>query len=221
MSVIAEFTIDADEFLLGEILDRDPVAHIEMERIVPTSRRLMPYVWVHGGEFDQFEAAIRASDHVKDITELDRVDGSGLYRIKWEDEAESLISGMAESKATILEARGKDEWFFRIRFETHAGLTEFHNFCREHDIGVELERVYTLTDEDTTYRFELTDAQRRTLYQAVKDGYFEVPRRTTLSEVGDKLGITEQSVSENLRRGADRVLKEVLFNPSASEFVGE
>lgn len=218
MSVVAEFTIAADEFLLGEILARDPVAHVEMERVVPTSRRLMPYVWVHGGEFDEFEASIRASEHVGAVTELDRVGGSALYRVEWEDEVESLIDGVAATDATILEARGKDEWFFRIRFETHAGLTDFNDFCRVHGVAVELDRVYTLTDQEDDQDFGLTETQRETLFQAVRDGYFEVPRRTTLGDVGETLGITQQTVSENLRRGADKVLKRVLLDPSPSGF---
>jgi len=64
--------------------------------------------------------------------------------------------------------------------------------------------------------FELTDSQRESLFQAVRDGYFEVPRRTTLGDIGDKLGITEQTVSENLRRGADKVLKRALLDSSGS-----
>jgi predicted DNA binding protein len=211
MSIVAEFTIAADEFLLGTVLARDPVAHIEMERVVPTSRRIMPYVWVHGGEFDQFEASIRDSEQVKALTRLDQTNGSALYRVSWEDGGKNLVDGMVEANATILEARGKDDWFFRIRFDSHTGLTEFNAFCRDNNISIQLDRVYTLIDSDSAREFELTDSQRKALFQAVRDGYFEVPRQTTLSEVGEKLGISEQAVSENLRRGANKVLRQVLF----------
>lgn len=214
MSVIAEFTIDADEFLLGEVLGRDPVAHVEMERVVPTSRRLMPYVWVHGVDRDEFEATIAATDHVKEIVDLDHLNGSSLYRISWEDEAEGLIDGIAETDATILEARGKDEWFFRIRFPSHPDLAAFHSFCSDHGTDVTLDRVYSVDVERPGDGVDLTETQRETLFQAVRDGYFEVPRRTNLSELGEKLGVSEQSVSENLRRGADTVLKQVVFDPT-------
>lgn len=70
-----------------------------------------------------------------------------------------------------------------------------------------------MTDREDLMGFELTDSQRETLFQAVRDGYFEVPRRTTLGEVGGKLGITQQTASENLRRGTNKVLKGVLLNP--------
>jgi hypothetical protein len=211
MSVVAEFTVQADEFLLGDLLSRDPVGHIEMERVVPTSRRLMPYVWVHGGRFEEFEAAIRDSEHVADIEVLDRTDDSALYRIEWEEAAEGLIDGIAETNATILDARGKQEWYFRIRFPTHSEFKEFARFCRSNDIRFELNRVYTVSAETSPSDLGLTETQLRTVTRAVRDGYFEVPRRTTLTEIGETLDITEQTVSENLRRGVDTVLKQVLF----------
>jgi predicted DNA binding protein len=71
-----------------------------------------------------------------------------------------------------------------------------------------------LTESGSTTKFDLTNSQQNTLFQAVRDGYFEVPRQTTLGEVGEKLGISEQAVSENLRRGANKVLRGVLFESS-------
>mgnify|MGYP002761038104 FL=1 len=214
MSIVAEFTIDGVEFLLGEVLAQDPVAHIEMERVIPASRRIMPYVWVHGDELDQFEASLRTSKHVLDLTQLDQINGSALYRIDWEDKAEDLIDGIAETNATILEARGKEEWFFRIRFDSHAKFVGFNEFCQQHNISIKLNQLTTLTDREVLPRFELTDSQQETVFQAVRDGYFEVPRRTTLDEVGSKLGISQQTASENLRRGTNKVLKNLLLNPS-------
>lgn len=218
MSVIAEFTIDSDEFLLGQILALDPDTHVEMERVVPASGRVMPYVWVRGGNLAAFETAIRASDSVRSLTALDVVEDSALYRVEWDEQVESLIYGMAQTNATILEATGNERWRFRIRFDDHSGMTDFHNYCTSHDIQFQLNRVYTLTeDQSGSYSFDLTDAQRRALVTAVEGGYFEVPRRTTLGDVGEQLGVTEQSASESVRRGANKVLRKVLLAPSAED----
>jgi predicted DNA binding protein len=212
MTVIAEFTIDSEEFILGQVLARGPNAHIEMERVVPASGRVMPYVWVHGGNLDEFEAAVESSEHVRRLHALDIVESSGLYRVEWAEEVESLIYGMAETDATILEARGNEEWFFRIRFDDHAGLTDFNTFCVDHDIEFQLDRVYTLAEEyEAGYQFDLTDTQRRTLTRAVEAGYFEIPRRTTLRDLGTEFDVSEQTVSENIRRAANKVLTSVVF----------
>ena len=219
MVVIAEFTIDSDEFILGQVLARHPGTHVEMERIVPASGRVMPYIWMHAPDFGAFEESVRSSDYVRQLKALDVVGDRALYRVEWEADIESLLYGMAETDATILEARGDESWFFRIRFDDHSGLTAFHNFCSENDITFTLNRVYTLADEQPDgYAFELTDAQRNALVTAVEGGYFEVPRRTTLTDVGEKLGISEQSASENVRRGANSVLTKVLLPRSADDF---
>jgi len=218
MSVIAEFTIDSGEFLLGRVLALDTDTHVEMERVVPASGRVMPYVWVTGGKLEEFEAAISASDYVRSLTALDVVEDSALYRVEWDEQVESLVYGMAETNATILEATGNERWRFRIRFDDHSGLTDFHNYCTGHDIQFQLERVYTLAEEQRgSYSFDLTDAQRRALVTAVQDGYFEVPRRTTLGDVGETLGVTEQAASESVRRGANKVLRKVLLPASAED----
>jgi hypothetical protein len=217
MSVVAEFTIRSSEFILGQILARGPEMRVEMERVVPASGRVMPYVWVTGDDFEAFERAVEASPYVESIAVLDRVADSALYRVEWDEDVESLIYGIAATNATILEARGDREWRFRIRFDDHGGLADFNDFCRTHDIVFQLERVYTLADEqEEGYVFDLTEAQRDALVAAVEAGYFEVPRRTTLGEIGETLGITQQSVSENVRRGADKVLKKVLVDGTAS-----
>ncbi|RCU46373.1 DNA-binding protein [Haloplanus salinus] len=218
MSVIVEFTIDSDQFVLGRVLALDPDAHVEMERVVPvpTSGGVMSYVWVQRRNPDGFETAVRGSESVRALAALDVIEDGALYRVEWGEQIESLIYGLAETNATILEAAGDDQWHFRIRFDDHSGLTNFHNYCTSHDIRFQLDRVYTVAeDQDGGYAFDLTDAQRSALVTAVRDGYFEVPRRTTLGAVGGKLGVTEQSVSENLRRGANKVLRKALLSPSA------
>ncbi|MFC7098444.1 helix-turn-helix domain-containing protein [Halobaculum marinum] len=218
MTVYAEFTIAAAEFTLGQVLARDPNTHVEMERVVPSSGLVMPYVWVHGGDFPAFESAIGSADSVGSLTQLDVVGGSALYRVAWEEHDESLVAGLAETGATVLTARGADVWHFRIRFEDHGGLTAFHNFCKERAISFTLDRVYTLSEVHTGLRrFGLTDPQREALSLAVERGYFEVPRRTTLTEIGERLGVTEQSASESVRRGADAVLKQVVLDSNGDE----
>ncbi|WP_254271454.1 helix-turn-helix domain-containing protein [Haloarcula marina] len=222
MTVIAELSINSDEFILGRVLSRDPDTHIEMERVVPSSRRVMPYIWVTGDDLNEFEKAVRESDYVSKLVALDVVNDSGLYRVEWDTEVESLIYGISETNATILEAKGNEHWTFRLRFDDHRGLADFHNYCTEHEITFQLERVYTLADiAGEGFSFDLTDAQRRALVRAVETGYFEVPRGTTLGEISKELGVSQQTVSENVRRGANKVLRATVLDQSAADLVSD
>ncbi|MFD1512950.1 helix-turn-helix domain-containing protein [Halomarina rubra] len=218
MTIIAEFTLHAEEFILGQVLSRDPDTNVEIERVVPASRRVMPYIWVHGGGLDAFEAAVRASEHVRELVALDYVDESGLYRVEWRADVESLIYGMAQTEASILEARGNEEWYFRIRFDSHEGLTEFHDYCLDHDISYNLERVYTLVEgEEQGYLFNLTPPQREAMLLALERGYFEIPREVTLAELANDLDISEQAFSERVRRATNKVLSSALSSHSVSD----
>jgi predicted DNA binding protein len=53
----------------------------------------------------------------------------------------------------------------------------------------------------------LTAAERETLTRALELGYFEVPRRITLSALAEDLERPDVAVSEELRRGVAVVLR--------------
>jgi hypothetical protein len=211
MSIVAEFTIEAEQFLLGRVLRAGGGMDIEIERVVPASKQVMPYVWVSGGDRTEFEAAVRATDEVRELLHLDTIGERSLYRIGWDETVESLIYGMVETNATILEAHGQDNWLFRIRFNDHESLSAFSEYCQIHDIRLNVRRVHSLTaDELDTDPFDLTDEQRAALELALESGYFEVPRRATLSDLADNLGVSQQAVSERLRRGTQKVVQSVV-----------
>jgi predicted DNA binding protein len=81
----------------------------------------------------------------------------------------------------------------------------------EHDIALELDRVYALEDLETGNHYGLTDEQREALLAAVLGGYFGVPRGTTLGDVAAELDISRQAASERIRRGAHVVLSKTLL----------
>ena len=54
----------------------------------------------------------------------------------------------------------------------------------------------------------LTEKQERVLWLALKMGFFEYPRRITMLQLSQRLGIGLSSVSEILRRGLRRLLED-------------
>jgi len=53
----------------------------------------------------------------------------------------------------------------------------------------------------------LTERQRECLTIAFREGYFEVPRRCTLTDVADAIGVDKSTASETIRRGSARVIE--------------
>lgn len=59
---------------------------------------------------------------------------------------------------------------------------------------------------------DLTDRERRLLLCAVRQGYFAVPRRTTLVELAEANGMSDREASRRLRRSLDAVLRTALLD---------
>jgi len=216
MAIIAEISIQADEFLLGKIIAEYPGLSVEIERVVPAAKRVMPYIWGYGTDLEAFETAMEESSNVKTIATLDEYDDRALYKIEWDDPTEQLITGITESDATILEAHSDDEWLFRIRFENHAGLAQFNEYCREHDIRYQLTRVSSTDESDAvTDDYGLTEPQYEALALAVERGYFKIPREIEYDELAAELDVSVQALSERIRRGADKVLQQALAHPGS------
>ena len=216
MSVLLEFSIDSVDFQLGQVLSTPPGMQLEVERIVPTGDMVMPFVWATGDNHAAFEEQVRTHPAIKTCLALDSVGTSTLYRIEWEEETD-LIQGIAAANAVILEAYGNGEWAFRLRFPNHDHLSDFHNFVLEHDLPIHIDRTYTLTETtERGHRFNLSHEQREALLPAIQGGYFATPRKIGLDELAEELGISEQAVSNRIRRGNEKILRQVLLT-SASD----
>jgi predicted DNA binding protein len=217
MSIILEFSIPSEEFHLGRAVSGTGDVHVELERLVPTGERLMPYLWVTGNEVRTFEKTVRSHPSVRALKLLDTVDDSRLYRIEWGELPETLIAGIDASDAAILQAGGGARWTFRLRFSDHERLSTFHNHVIEHGLPVHIERTYTLTEStEHGHQFDLSQEQRDALVMALRRGYFETPSEASLEELATEFGISQQALSNRIRRGTKQVLTEALLSSTGS-----
>jgi predicted DNA binding protein len=218
VTVILEFTVDGEQFALGQVLSGPPHMQIELERIVPTGDLAMPFLWATGEDFEAFERKLRDSPTVRELLPLDRIGDSVLYRVEWLGDHEDLVEGIAQTDTTVLQAHGNGQWVFRLRFSDHDQLGRFQNYCTDRDIAFHVDRVYTLTEETRRgHRFGLTGEQREALILALQRGYFDTPSQMSLSELADEFGISQQALSNRIRRGNKQVLQKILL-PSATDF---
>lgn len=218
MSVILEFTIAAEDFRLGQVLSNPPEMQFELERVVPTGHMVMPFVWATGDDHAAFAENVRNDPAVRELLALDRLDDSGLYRVEWNDSPTDLIEAISKADASILQARGNDEWVFRLRFNDHDKLSQFHNYVIEEEMALHIDRTYTLTEAtDRGHRFDLTKEQREALLLALQRGYFATPRDVSLDELAGELEITRQALSNRIRLGNEKVLRGALL-PSITDF---
>lgn len=210
MATVAEFTVDGEVFPLGSVFEELPDARVELERVVPANDGVIPYFWLDGAEVDDVVA--RFADHpgVRDVREVDRFDGQYLMRCEWVREYTGVLAGLTETEVALLSAVGTaEQWCFEVRGEDREAIAEFREFCLEYDVPIDVQSLHSLEPLETDYG--LTDAQREALLVAHERGYFDSPRRATLAEVGEELGISQQALGARLRRATRRLVDDALL----------
>ncbi|UPW01359.1 helix-turn-helix domain-containing protein [Halorussus gelatinilyticus] len=201
MSVIAEFRVPSADFELGRILRVEGVTSIELETLVPIGEAAVPLFWIHNSTRQSFLETVQRHPAVNDATEVDVFEDRTLFTLDWDANHDHLFRGINESNGQLLSATGTpDAWDFELRFPDHDALSGFTAHCEDAQVSVEAIRVYNPTKPDAGQWYGLTDPQREAITLAVEMGYYDIPRGCTTKELADELGISDQAVTERLRR---------------------
>jgi hypothetical protein len=211
MAVIIELSVGGDEFALGRILSVAEGSRVRLETLVPLGEPVVPLVWVRDGPLSFRE---RVSEHrlVSAVEEIERRDGDRLYAIDWTGAEDALLSVIRESNAYLLTAEGEDgNWQFELRFGSHDGLDIFRNRCSDDGICIDVACVYNPTKPGAGPYYGLTPAQREAIMLAIQSGYYNLPRDVTTKDLGAELGISDQAVTERLRRGITNLVEHTLL----------
>lgn len=208
MSVIATFSIPADDFTLGRMISGNSEARVRFERLIPIGDSFIPYLWADDDSVQTIEDNLRNEPDITAVEVVDKANDRALVRVEWAEEADGLREALAETDANILEGLGvHDSWRFQLRFDDHERLSEFYRSCAAKGISLDVEAVH---DPDINRPLgiieDLTDAQIDSLEIALKEGYFDVPRRINLVELAEQIGISDSALSQRLRRGVATVL---------------
>lgn len=211
MSAIAVFSIPATEFPLGQLLEVRPGVQIRLESMVPTKDAVIPYFWVQTPDIETVEAALADSPLVEASHLVDRIGDEALFQVTWSEDIDGVIETIAETDCVILSGTGRgDDWSFRLRFSSYDELSSFYQRVKEKGIPVTIERIHDPVDHAGLPGTLLTQDQAEALSVALSEGYFDVPRRITLSELGDRLDISDSAVSQRIRRGLGTLLDDAL-----------
>ncbi len=211
MSVIVELSIEPDEFELGRILVLSGATNLTLETMVPLGERSIPFFRLFDDDSTEFERAVRDHDAVDRLELVNRHDGESLYALEWRTADDAFLTLITEANAHLLEASGTpDAWQFELRFPSHDQVTGFAEACADNDITFDIERVFNPTRPDAGPWYGLTKPQRETLVYAVEQGYYAIPRQVSTNELAEDLGISDQAVTERLRRAIGTLTRNTL-----------
>lgn len=221
MTSIADIIVPADAFELGRLLDRLPGASIELAQLVPLENSIIPLFWVVGGDPAEIQSILRESPLTESVEHIVTDERRNLFSVEWNLAVNGLIELLVDTDAKVLEAQNMvDGWEFRIQFPTHEALSTFRARCEEASIPLVLRRLYNQTEpldnielmrarEDQA---KLTSAQRDALAVAYEQGYFDVPRDTTVTELAAQFDISDNAFSQRLRRGMRTLVHDVIIS---------
>ncbi|ELZ12068.1 Bacterio-opsin activator HTH domain protein [Natrinema thermotolerans DSM 11552] len=211
MSLHVAFEASSPSLVLAPTFDALPSLEVALERQYALDpARPIAFCWTRCRNRKRLERALAADPTVARFDRIASEDDRDLYRLQ---RSETNVVGAyrqwVAAGGELLECRGADgRWNVEMRFPDRASFGRYHDFLVDEGVSVELRR---LAETDTRSRRAgdptLTDRQREALSLAHERGFFEVPRETDLAEIAAQLEISNQAVSERLRRGQARLVE--------------
>lgn len=209
MIVIADITVPARAFELGRLLEEFPNARIELERIVPLRDTIIPLFWMTESDPDDVVSSLNSSPLTAEARFLTDDGNRQLFEVRWTADVDGLVTALVETEAKMLEGSSTGEgWDFRLQFRNREDLSQFRQLAEESGIPIMLRRVYNPNfprDESV-----LSSQQAEALMVAYERGYFEVPRAVTASELAEHFDISDNALSQRIRRGLSALIYETM-----------
>ena len=217
MTLVAELRLDSP--ILRASLSAVPEMRLTyLQETVRDGAGMRLFFRAEGDDFEAFEAGMAEDPTVAEYARLTDTPERRLYRITATEAAaeRSTYPEAVKLDAPILDATGTTEgWLIRIEFPGRDALCAYRSACEERDVSFEVRRLYG-SDSDGGDATRLTPVQREVLEAALERGYFEIPRRVSLNDLGEELDISGQAVSERLRRALGKAALETLRHDDSS-----
>lgn len=196
---------------LGDVSRTVPSSVIRVEEALTVDDATVTVVVVAGTDRGRVVDALCGHDRVDDATTVERRGDGRTVRVAGRPPAYLPAARdvglpvaspveVTDGSATVTVAGERDRIEALGRRLTADGVT----------VGI------AATDAGTADR-TLTDAQRELVFEAVSAGYYDTPRRCTLTELAAAHGIAKSTCSETLHRAEGRILRRFVdggFSPS-------
>ena len=213
MSVMAELDVDAQTFELGRIFSAiDASITVEVESVASIAGESLPLVWIMGDNHSALVDEISNHPTISAADRIEQLDERSLYAIEWTLEYDHFFRYIRDEDIHLLTATGtQSTWEFTLRFRSHQLLSAFHEYCEHSQINIDLQRVYNTPEQQPNGTFGITTSQQEALVLAVREGYYDLPRQSSTEDLADQLGISDQAVSERLRRAIATLTRNTLM----------
>lgn len=144
------------------------------------------------------------------------------YEVLHTDDRKSLIQFLQDSEPAAGQAGResgnpppyplvlREGWIHAESTTTHDRLSAFRDQLNA--VGVKYELLSVTQSQDPTEL--LTERQREFVTEALERGYYDSPRRCSLTDIADALGVNKATASGILHRAEGAIIKEFMEEPS-------
>jgi predicted DNA binding protein len=205
-SLVAEFVIDRPSYVA--ILDELPDTQLVVEGMTACdSETVLVTFWAEGSELTTLERGLENEKAIQTIEALSNpVTDQKLYQARLSAAAMTYWEWTNLGGVLLGCTLDHEGMWMRMRFPDRDALAACRDYCAEHDHSFTLNSLRPTTAGPHNEPTGLTAAQDELLTAAADEGYFNVPRDTTIDDLADSLDISNQAASERLRRGISNIL---------------
>ena len=214
----AEFHVSSSSLPLIDLTASIPNAQIQLDELVGVDHAVL-LCWIETDSPESVEAALDAEASIAGWTLLESAAVRRLYRLRMAESVEVrppifeefITRGVTPIHATIT----GDGCLMRARFPDRTTLAEYCEACDDRGMSFKLEGLYRPTeapDGEGLSLAGLTPKQREALLLAHEEGYYDVPRKTKLADLSDRLDISRRSLSDRLRRAEREIIATAITN---------
>jgi hypothetical protein len=156
-------------------------------------------------------ATVEALRDHPSITRFELLESADRRVLTKYEMTDTELYDFVEASSSVIEfpVVAQDGWFEFELTGTRKDLERLRMALDAEGSVYELQSLVGTTNADVL----LTDRQRELLETAVWSGYFEVPRKCTLAELAEIVGIDKATASTVLRRGEANIVKWFLSGP--------
>ncbi len=171
-----------------------------------------------GGKYSRLEAAMEDDPSISETRPLSNAgEEPRLYRVTLTPAGkQGMVYPFAVEYDVIFQSMrlSTDSTEIRANFPNREVIQEFQSYCDEHDLEFRFVRIFReekFRNQTNPTIDQLSSAQEEALLLALQSGYFDIPRRTDFDELSEAFGISNQAVSQRIRRGLKAVLEATMY----------
>lgn len=210
--MFVQFTLDSEAMQTAVSHASD--VRVSIKHLDPTEDGSIRTVfWATGSDLQELERGLERDETVSEVQPIASNGDERLYRALHPSNMKDVTVPQAAIKTdgVLLGATTEGAgWRIKMLFPDRESFTDFRSACADAGLTVDVDSIYSKPFSEAEDDLALTDPQRNLLRRAVEVGYFDIPRQTTLQELGQQMNISGQAASERLRRGMETLVRETV-----------